>query len=45
MTCAQVDSPVDVPSDPPYDLLLQANAVIVGPHQDGCTYPARDAWL
>ena len=32
-----VESPVDVQSDPPYDLLSQANAVIVGPHQDGKT--------
>ena len=31
------ESPVDVQSDPPYDLLLQANAVILGPHQDGKT--------
>ena len=32
-----VESPVEVRCDPPYDLLLQANAVIVGPHQDGKT--------
>ena len=37
VTSEQVDSPTDVPSDPPYDLLLQANAVILGPHQDGKT--------
>ncbi len=33
----QLESPVDVPSDPPYELLLEANAVILGPHQDGKT--------
>ena len=33
----QLDSPVDVPADPPYDLLLGANAVILGPHQSGKT--------
>ena len=33
----QLESPVDVPSDPPYDLLLEANAVILGPHQSGKT--------
>ena len=34
---AQLESPVDVPSDPPYDLLSEANAVILGPHQGGKT--------
>ena len=34
---AQLESPVDVPCDPPYDLLLEANAVILGPHQGGKT--------
>ena len=36
-TGMSVESPVEVQCDPPYDLLLQANAVIVGPHQDGKT--------
>ena len=40
-TCLQSVSsqiqPIEVPVDPPYDLLLQANAVILGPHQDGKT--------
>ena len=33
----QQDAPIDVPSDPPYDLLLEANAVVLGPHQSGKT--------
>ena len=33
----QLESPIDVPSDPPYDLLLSANAVILGPHLSGKT--------
>ena len=31
------DTPLSLPVDPPYDLLLQANAVILGPHRDGKT--------
>ena len=33
----QLESPIDIPSDPPYDLLLKANAVILGPRQSGKT--------
>ena len=31
----QQDTPFHVPVDPPYDLLLSANAVILGPHSAG----------
>ena len=33
----QVTTPIDIAVDPPYDLLLATNAVILGPHQSGKT--------
>ena len=33
----QSTAPFDIPTDPPYDLLLATNAVILGPHQSGKT--------
>ena len=31
----QLTAPLDISADPPYDLLLATNAVILGPHQSG----------
>ena len=33
----QLGKPFEVPTDPPYDLLLATNAVILGPHRSGKT--------